>query len=175
MAPYWDDVDIRLAGNVSYEMHSIRSNSLESNRLLSDISSYIATSTGEPFQGTWMLIAEWEEVHPWPHGLNNPIFTLFFPEIPLVSESKKQLIMQDVAICMLCYLLCYLHCTEQYLARTCDYKRYHFIRRLHLSLWRHELGVRTNHRLQCSWWLLRQSPKHWQSERRRDSLSQFTI
>ena len=85
VAPYWDDVDISLAGNISYEVHSSRSNSLESNQLINRISDFIAGSTGQPFQGSWMLIAEWEEVHPWPHGLNNPILNLFFPEVALVS------------------------------------------------------------------------------------------
>ena len=85
MAPYWDDVDIRIAGNISYEVHSRRSNSLESNRLLDYVSAFVANSTGQSFQGTWMLVAEWKEVHPWPHGLNNPIFLLFFPESALVS------------------------------------------------------------------------------------------
>ena len=85
MAPYWDDVDISLAGNISYEVHTRRSNSLASNKLLDDISAYVGQSRNQSFTGAWMLVAEWEGVHPWPHGLNNPFFELFFPEIPLVS------------------------------------------------------------------------------------------
>ena len=87
VAPYWDDVDIRLAGNISYEVHSRSSNNPGSNQLLDQISQFIEDSIGESFQGDWMLIAEWEEVHPWPHGLHlsSPIWELFFPELVLVS------------------------------------------------------------------------------------------
>ena len=85
VAPYWDDVDIRLAGNISYEVHSRSNNNPGSNQLLDQISQFVEDSTGDSFQGDWMLVAEWEEVHPWPHGLDNPIFQIFFPELVLVS------------------------------------------------------------------------------------------
>jgi hypothetical protein len=85
VAPYWDDVDIRLAGNISYEVHSRSTNNPESNRLLDDVSSFVEDSIGQSFQGSWMLIAEWREVHPWPHGVDNPIWTIFFPELVRVS------------------------------------------------------------------------------------------
>ena len=88
VAPYWDDVDIRLAGNISYEVHSRSNNNPGSNQLLDQISQFIEDSSGDSFQGDWMLIAEWEEVHPWPHGLSqsSPIWELFFPELVLVSK-----------------------------------------------------------------------------------------
>ena len=87
VAPYWDDVDIRLAGNISYEVHSRSNNNPGSNQLLDQISQFIEDSSGDSFQGDWMLVAEWEEVHPWPHGLSqsSPIWELFFPELVLVS------------------------------------------------------------------------------------------
>ena len=85
VAPYWDDVDIRLAGNISYEVHSRSSNNPGSSQLLDQISQFVEDSTGDSFQGDWMLIAEWEEVHPWPHGFDIPIFQIFFPELVLVS------------------------------------------------------------------------------------------
>ena len=85
MAPYWDDVDIRLAGNISYEVHSRSGDNPGSNQLLDEVSSFVEDSTGQSFQGSWMLVAEWKEVHPWPHGLDSPIWTLFFPELVLVS------------------------------------------------------------------------------------------
>lgn len=85
VAPYWDDVDIRLAGNISYEVHSRRDNNPGSNQLLDDVSNFVEMSTGQSFQGTWMLVAEWEEVHPWPHGFGDSFILLFFPEAALVS------------------------------------------------------------------------------------------
>ena len=85
VAPYWDDVDIRLAGNISYEVHSRSTNNPRSDQLLDEVSGFVGDSTGQSFQGSWMLVAEWKEVHPWPHGVGSPIWTLFFPELVLVS------------------------------------------------------------------------------------------
>ena len=85
VAPYWDDVDIRLAGNISYEVHSRSDNNPGSNQLLDDVSNFVERSTGQSFQGTWMLVAEWEEVHPWPHGSGSLFLLSFFPEAALVS------------------------------------------------------------------------------------------
>ena len=86
VAPYWDDVDIRLAGNISYEVHSRSANNPGSNRLLDEVSDFVEDSTGQSFEGSWMLVAEWREVHPWPHGVGNPIiWTIFFPELVRVS------------------------------------------------------------------------------------------
>ena len=87
VAPYWDDVDIRVAGNISYEVHSRIGNNPGSNQLLDEVSGFVEASTDQSFQGSWMLVAEWKEVHPWPHGLAQgaPFWTLFFPELVLVS------------------------------------------------------------------------------------------
>ena len=85
VAPFWDDVDIRLAGNVSYEVHWSRENNPGSDQLLDQVSNFVKGSTGQSFSGSWMLVAEWKEVHPWPHGLNSPFWQLLFPEIPFVS------------------------------------------------------------------------------------------
>ena len=85
VAPYWDDVDLRRAGNLSYEVHSRRENNPESNQLLEEVSGFVEDSIRQSFQGSWMLVAEWKEVHPWPHGVDNPIWSLFFPELVLVS------------------------------------------------------------------------------------------
>ena len=62
-----------------------------------------------------MLVAEWEEVHPWPHGLDNPIFELFFPELVLVSYLPTVSLyvcnfltaqrLKSIALCTLYYVL----------------------------------------------------------------------
>lgn len=88
VAPYWDDVDISLAGNISYEVHSRNGDiNLGSNQLLNTISNFVEESTGQPFNATWLLAVEWKEVHPWPHGLVNdsPLLLLFFPNVLMVS------------------------------------------------------------------------------------------
>ena len=88
VAPYWDDVDLRHAGTVSYEIHSMRGNNPGSNQLLDEVSGFVENSTGQSFQGSWMLVAEWKEVHPWPHG---SWFAPFYPETALVSEALRHL------------------------------------------------------------------------------------
>ena len=87
VAPYWDDVDLRRAGNISYEVHSRRENNPGSNQLLEEVSGFVEDSTGQSFQGSWMLVAEWKEVHPWPHGL--PWLALMFPGASLVSHKRR--------------------------------------------------------------------------------------
>lgn len=62
MAPYWADNDIRLAGNVSYEVHAGSTGHLRT------VSDFVGAEVGINFTGTWMLLAEWSEVHPYPHG-----------------------------------------------------------------------------------------------------------
>ena len=88
VAPYWDDVDIRLTGNISYEVHSRSTNNPRSDQLLDDVSGFVENSTGQSFQGSWMLVAEWKEVHPWPHA--NPVYHwLFLNTISLVCEALQ--------------------------------------------------------------------------------------
>ena len=67
MAPFWADVDTRLAGSVSYETHHRGSNA-ESNAVLERVSGFIAAQTNTNFTASWMLLAQWDRVHPYPHG-----------------------------------------------------------------------------------------------------------
>ena len=87
VAPYWDDVDLRRAGNISYEVHSRSGNNPGSNQLLDEVSGFVENSTGQSFQGSWMLVAEWENVHPWPHG--NSLWAILYPETSLVSDQHR--------------------------------------------------------------------------------------
>ena len=68
VAPFWDDVDLRDDGDIFYEAHSTASGNLDSLNLMSQVDGYIQGETGEDFSGTWMLVAHWDGVHPWPHG-----------------------------------------------------------------------------------------------------------
>ena len=86
VAPYWDDVDLRRAGTISYEVHSMRGNNPGSNQLLDEVSGFVENSTGQSFQGSWMLVAEWKEVHPWPHGSS---LALLYPGTALVSIALR--------------------------------------------------------------------------------------
>jgi hypothetical protein len=78
VAPFWDDIDIRMAGNIMYEVHTASSGNLDSLNLISQVDSYILSATGEAFTGEWMVVAQWDMVHPWPHGETNPNPFLLF-------------------------------------------------------------------------------------------------
>ena len=92
MAPFWDDVDIRQAGNIFYESHNSFTGNEASLNLIAQVSQYISGETGESFFGSWLLVVQWDQVHPWPHGEVNPppIFLLFFPDYTEVSECVLQ-------------------------------------------------------------------------------------
>ena len=65
IAPFWADSDTRLDGQVSYEVHA------SSDDLVQNVSSFISNRKGNNFTGTWMLLADWSGVHPYPHGSGN--------------------------------------------------------------------------------------------------------
>ena len=67
VAPYWSDNDIRSSGDVCYEVHDGN----DPSGVMSDISNYISYKTNTDFSGVWMLLAEWKDVHPYPHGSLN--------------------------------------------------------------------------------------------------------
>ena len=63
MAPFWSDVDIVQNGSVCYTVHE-KGGGRASNELLRQISAFIG---GETFDGIWMLVAQWEDVHMYPY------------------------------------------------------------------------------------------------------------
>lgn len=66
IAPFWSNNDIRRDGRVRYEVYD--GSTTASIDVLNRISNLIASGSGEAFQGTWMLLVEWENCHPYPHG-----------------------------------------------------------------------------------------------------------
>lgn len=66
-APFWADIDTRSAGSVSYEVHE-RGFNEGSNAVLERISGFISAKMNVNFTATWMLLALWDRVHPYPHG-----------------------------------------------------------------------------------------------------------
>lgn len=72
VAPFWSDNDIRMNGSIRYEVHArVAGPRTRSPQLLDLVSSIIINQrnlTAGSFQGQWMLVAEWNEVHPYPHG-----------------------------------------------------------------------------------------------------------
>ena len=64
VAPYWSNTDTRMDGQVWYETYQQGAG----DALLNTVGTFIANETGVDFVGTWMLVAKWENVHPFPHG-----------------------------------------------------------------------------------------------------------
>ena len=56
VAPFWADHDPRPAGQISYAVYSTNS------EVLSTVSRFIRQQTGTNFEGSWMLLAYWDNV-----------------------------------------------------------------------------------------------------------------
>ena len=67
VAPYWSGIDTRRAGRVRYETYR-RGDSEESDRQMSTVDDFLVAEEGINFASEWMLLASWEDVHPYPHG-----------------------------------------------------------------------------------------------------------
>ena len=128
VAPYSDDIDLRLAGDISYEVHSRSTNNPGSDRLLDEVSGFVEDSTGQSFEGSWMLVAEWREVHPWPHG--DPTLSWLFPEssLSLVSEfglrhlASCSSCLLNIHIASLLMIIISYNTTDEYFSRIGDNK-----------------------------------------------------
>ena len=72
LAPYWSNNDIRNTGEVTYASFQYGDTTL-GNILLEICSNYIRTNcpNSTQFQGNFMILAEWNQVHPFPHGSSN--------------------------------------------------------------------------------------------------------
>ena len=83
VAPYWADHDIRRQGNVFYETFE-RGNSQNDDLVLRRVNDYLTSTDRAPsnFSGTFMILAEWNGVHPYPHGSDYLYyFQLYYPSI----------------------------------------------------------------------------------------------
>jgi len=72
IAPYWSDNDIRREGNVSYEVFQFQETGTHGDEVLDAVNSYIQEEfeNATNFVGVYMILAEWNTVHPFPHGTN---------------------------------------------------------------------------------------------------------
>ena len=81
MTPFWDDVDISGAdgGSIYYQVHTSTAGNPQSVELLDQVNGFIQSGWDSEFVGVWMLVAVWDEVHPYPHGtFPNPTV---FPDV----------------------------------------------------------------------------------------------
>ena len=67
VAPYWSNIDTRLDGRVQYE--TLRLGDSDDVDLRFRFTNNVINSELNPnFTGNWILLANWENVHPFPHG-----------------------------------------------------------------------------------------------------------
>ena len=68
VAPYWADHDTRRGGSVLYETFQ-RGQSSNDNSILNNVNRYLRVNnvTGD-FTGTFMILAKWENVHPYSYA-----------------------------------------------------------------------------------------------------------
>ena len=90
VAPYWADHDIRRDGNVFYETFE-RGRSRIDNNILDNVNRYLRLNNeAENFTGTFMILARWQDVHPYPHGTNNShYFESFYPSIKTFTSQVQ--------------------------------------------------------------------------------------
>ena len=75
MAPFWDDIDTRKGGTISYE-------TFESGYYLEQVNAYIQRQRQNTFQGTWMMNVYYKEVAPPFSGSGSgDIATFYGPEV----------------------------------------------------------------------------------------------
>ena len=89
IAPFWSDNDIRKEGTVRYVAIS-RGDSGKGDEMMDLAVAYLQQNNGvgNAFRGTWMLVAQWDKVHPHPHGMSNEENILLNPFLNKVSEMK---------------------------------------------------------------------------------------
>lgn len=67
VAPYWSNIDTRRAGTVRYETYR-RGDSEASDKQMGVVTDFLSDEENIDLVGEWMLLASWENVHPYPHG-----------------------------------------------------------------------------------------------------------
>ena len=83
MAPYWSDHDIRREGEVSYEIFE-KGRSSYDDMLLDRVDAYLAANMMTDFSGSFMILAEWRDAHPYPNG--SSYFFLYQIYYPTISD-----------------------------------------------------------------------------------------
>ena len=69
IAPYWSNIDTRLDGEVDYQVLNAGVGGDETNNRFDQVTSFINSETDTNFAAaSWMLVATWRGVHPYPHG-----------------------------------------------------------------------------------------------------------
>lgn len=68
IAPYWTDNDATLYGRVSWEAYSSTDSQISS-EIIAKVTNFIRIDTSsKTFNGNFVLVANWSEMHPYPAG-----------------------------------------------------------------------------------------------------------
>ena len=73
VAPFWSDADIRKEGTVRYLAITDNSDAAAV-EIFNEVAARVRDELNPPngrFNPTWMLVAQWDKVHPYPHGSSN--------------------------------------------------------------------------------------------------------
>ena len=113
VAPFWSDNDLRLAGSVTYQVFTSQ---------FANVNAFISDTTGTNFTATWMLVAQWNGAHPYPHGL---IPTSSALNVVCISHVKVLLYYNTMP------LFCFL---DQHLSSYCHNRHYSVLCNLYIQL-----------------------------------------
>ena len=67
-APFWSDIDVGRTGSVFYAVYQ-RGSSDEGDAVLDRVNGFISKQMSAAFNGYWMMVAQWDAVHPFPHSM----------------------------------------------------------------------------------------------------------
>lgn len=113
LAPFWTDNDIRREGTIRYVAIE-RGISYPGDIIINETAVYVndyiiinETTSGEDeklFEPKWMLVAQWDGVHPYPHGSDSR---------EGFSEEYLNRVSLYLHSCIInqCVILCVYHCT----------------------------------------------------------------
>ena len=96
VAPYWADHDIRRDGEVYYE--ALVKGESSDDRVLNRVNHYITLNADPEFVGTFMILAEWQNVHPYPYG--SDYYYYFQRYYPSIRSFTKQVRTEHVSYSM---------------------------------------------------------------------------
>ena len=87
IAPFWSDNDIRKEGTVRYAAIA-RGDSEEGDEMIDLVIGYLRQNNGvsNAYRGTWMLVGQWDKVHPNPHGVSDEEDILLNPYLNKVHK-----------------------------------------------------------------------------------------
>ena len=109
VAPFWADIDIRGddGGEIYYQVHS-RGNNSVSDELLDEVSVFVSNNSQQTvFNGSWMLMAMWDQVKAFPGDSSSNVSFLTYRQIrSMLTNSYNVISLRSYSV----YIHIMLHC-----------------------------------------------------------------